>query len=89
MIGDDGYRMRSFLNILAPFSKNKYNSKEFPIIDVIVLLSKSKGTGEVGARVKITINISLEDNSTSGKERSIGYDRKGASYVRNDKNKCR
>ena len=38
MISEDGDRVRSPLQILFPFSKSKDNSKEFPIIDVVVAL---------------------------------------------------
>ena len=40
MISEDGDRVRSSLQILFPFRKSEDNSKEFPIIDVVVALSQ-------------------------------------------------
>ena len=59
MIGEDGDRVRSSLQILFPFRESKDNSKEFPIIDVIVALGQREGLGKISARVKISCLIRL------------------------------
>ena len=81
MVSDDGDRMRGSLDILFPFFQCKDHGKEFSIIDVIVLFGRNKRLGEIGARVEITIEIVLKENSSSGEEGSIGHDGKGASNV--------
>ena len=67
MIGDDGNGMRCTLNVLSPFSKGKDDRKEFPVVDVVVSFSREESTREVGARVEITIGISLEQDGTCSK----------------------
>ena len=59
MISEDRDRVRSPLQILFPFSKSKDNSKEFPIIDVVVALSQREGLGKVSAGMKISSHIRL------------------------------
>ena len=59
MIGEDRDRVRSSLEVLFPLSKSKDNSKEFPIIDVIVALGQREGLGKVSAGVKVSCRIRL------------------------------
>ena len=40
MVGDDGDRVSGPLEVLAPFFQSENNSKEFPVIDVIVALGR-------------------------------------------------
>ena len=87
VVSDDGDRMRSSLDILLPFFQCKDHRKEFAIIDVIVLFGKNERLGEIGARVGITIEIILEENSSSSEEGSIGHDGKGARNVRDAKDR--
>ena len=53
MIGEDRDRVRSPVQVLFPLSKSKDNSKEFPIIDVVVMLGQGEGLGKISARVKV------------------------------------
>ena len=57
MIGEDRDRVRSSLEVLFPLSKSKDNSKEFPIIDVVVVLGQREGLGKVSAGVKVSCCI--------------------------------
>ena len=59
VISEDRDRVRSPLQVLFPLSKSKDNSKEFPIIDVVVALSQREGLGKVSARVKVSCCIRL------------------------------
>ena len=85
MIGDDSDRMRSSLDVLFPFVQCEDDGKEFPIIDVVVLFRRNKSLGEIGAGMGITIEIILEENSSSSKEGSVGHDGEGACNVRDAK----
>ena len=87
MVRDNGDRMRSSLDILLPFFQCKDHRKEFAIIDVVVSLGRNERLREIGARVGITIEIILEENSSSSEEGSIGHDGKGARNVRDAKNR--
>ena len=65
MIGGDRDRVRSPLQVLFPLSKSEDNSKELPIIDVIVALSQREGLGKVSAGVKVSCCIRLHQDGTS------------------------
>ena len=67
MIGDDGNGVGCTLNVLSPLSEGKDDRKEFPVVDVVVSFGRKKSTREVGARMEITIGISLEQDGTCGK----------------------
>ena len=86
MIGDDSDRMQSSLDVLFPLFECKDHGKEFPIIDVVVPFSRNKHFGEIGTRMGITIEIILEENSSSSEEGSVSHDGKGACNVRDAKN---
>ena len=47
----------------GPRLQGSDDSKEFLIIDVIVLFHRDEQLGEVGARVPFTIGVSLEEDS--------------------------
>ena len=81
VIGDDGNRMRCTLNVLTPFSESKNDCKEFAVIDVVVSFSWEESTREVGARVKITSDISLEQDGACGKQRGVGHNGKWLSDI--------
>ena len=65
MISEDRDRVRSSLQVLFPLSKSEDNSKEFPVIDVVVALGQQEGLGKVSAGVKVSCCISLHQDSTS------------------------
>ena len=54
VIGEDRDRVRSPLQVLFPLCKSEDNSKEFPIINVIVSLRQGEGFGEISAWVKVS-----------------------------------
>ena len=60
MIGNDGDRMRSALDVLPPLREGKDYCEEFPIVDVIVSFGGEESTREVGAGMKVAISIALE-----------------------------
>ena len=82
MIGEDRNRVRSPLQVLFPLSKSKDNSKEFPIIDVVVVLSQREGLGKVSAVVKVSCCIRLHQDSTSSQEGGVSHEGKGAGDIR-------
>ena len=43
MICDNGDGVQGLLKVMFPFEEGKDDSEEFPVIDVIVLLSKREG----------------------------------------------
>ena len=43
MVGDNGDRMRGSLEVLVPLFQGQFYCKEFPIIDIIVVLGRGKG----------------------------------------------
>ena len=59
MISEDRDRVRSPLQVLFPFSKSKDNSKEFPIIDVVVSLGQRESFGKISTGVKVSCCIRL------------------------------
>ena len=82
VVGDDGDRVGASLDILFTFFQCKDHGKEFSIIDVVVLFSRNKCLGEIGAGVGTTIEIVLKEDSPSSKEGSIGHDGKGVGDIR-------
>ena len=89
MVGDDGDRMEGSLDLLLPFLQHKDDSKEFPIIDVVFSLSRNKSFGEVCAGVGVVIEIILKEDGSSREEGSIGHNEKGASDIRDTKDRAR
>ena len=81
MVGDDGDRVFSSLQILAPFFKCKNDRKQFPVVNVVISLGRGEGAGEVGARVKVLIGVGLKENSSRCEERHIGHDGKWLGYI--------
>ena len=67
---------------MFPFCQGKDDSKKFPIIDVIVLLHRGEGFGEVSARMEVTSGIRLHQNCTSGKKRGISHEQKRVRNIR-------
>ena len=89
VVGDDGNRVRGSLNILLPFIECKDDGKEFMIIDIIVSFSRDKCLREVGTWVGVAIGVILKEDHPSSEEGSISHDGKGASYVRDGKDRSR
>ena len=81
VVSNDGDQMGGSLNVLFPFFQCKDYGKKFAIIDVIVAFSGDKCLGEIGAWMGVTIEIVLEEDGCSGKERSIGHDGERTSNI--------
>ena len=62
------------MDVLFPFLKYEDDSKEFMIIDVTISLCRDKCFGEVSTRMRITIDVVLKEDSSSGEERGISHD---------------
>ena len=74
MISDDGDRVRGSLKIVLPFREGEDDSKEFSVVNVIVVLDKGEDLREVGTGIKVTIGIFLHENCASSKERHISHE---------------
>ena len=83
MISDDGNWVVGALKILAPFIQSRNNSKEFPVIDVIILFGWCECFGRISTRVMVSIVISLHEHSSCSEEGGVSYDSKGAGDIRN------
>ena len=59
MISEDRDRVRGPLQILLPLGKGKDNGKEFPIIDVVVVLGQREGFRKISTGMKIPCCIEL------------------------------
>ena len=86
---DNGDQMRGTLDILLPFFQGEDDSQEFAIVNVIVSFSQDKSLREIGTGVGITIEVILEEDSTCCKERDVGHNGEGTSYIRDDKGRAR
>ena len=82
MVGEDGDRVRSSLQVLFLFHKSKDNGEELSIIDVVVALGRGEGLGKVSTGVKVSCLIRLHQDSTSGEEGGVGHEGEGASDIR-------
>ena len=74
MIGEDGDGMLGALKILLPFFKRHDNGQEFSVVDVIVLLSRSEGMGEVSAGEAISISVGLKKYCSHGDQGHVCHD---------------
>ena len=62
------------MDVLFPFLECKDDSKEFPIIDVVISLSRDKHFGEVSTRMHVAINVILKKDGSGSEERGISHD---------------
>jgi hypothetical protein len=85
MISDDGNRISGSLKILLPFRKSEDNSQKFSVIDVVVSFGGDECLGKVGAWMKITIGVFLEEDGARCQKRSVGHNGKGSGGVRDQK----
>ena len=67
MISDDRDRVWGALEVLLPFRECQDDSKEFPVIDVIVSFSWGECLREVSTWMEITICVFLHKDSASSK----------------------
>ena len=83
MISDYGNWVVGALKVLAPFIQSKNNSKEFPVINVIILFDWCEYFGKISTRVMVSIVISLHEHSSCSKEGGVSHDSKGVGDIRN------
>ena len=76
MIGEKGDGMRGSLEVVAPMVKGVDNGEQLPIVNIVVAFSRGEGLGEVSARVKIPIIISLHKHPSTSKKRCVHHDNK-------------
>ena len=65
VVGKDGYQVGCSSEVVSSFLQGMENSKEFPIINVI-LLHWREGLRVVCTRVQFSIGICLHENSSQG-----------------------
>ena len=82
VIGEQGDRVSSPLEIMSPMIKGMYDSKQFTIIDIIILFCTGESLGKVCTRMEVTISISLHEDSPASEERCVGHYDKGVVNVR-------
>ena len=86
VVGEEGDRVFSALEILLPVIESVYDGEQFLIIHVIILLCRSKGLRKVCTGMEVTIFISLHKYSPADKERGISHDNKRAIDIREAEN---
>ena len=74
--------MRGSLEVVAPMVKGMDNGKQFSIVNIVVAFGRGEGLGEVSARVKIPIIISLHKHPSTSKKRCVHHDDKWSLGVR-------
>ena len=77
MISDDGDKVRGSLKIVLPFREGEDDSKEFSVVNVVVVLSEREGLRKVGTGMRVTIDVFLHKNYTSSEERHISHEGEG------------
>ena len=76
MVGEKGDGMRGSLEVVAPMVKGVDNGEQLSIVNIVVAFGKGEGLGEISARVKIPIIISLHKHSSTSKKRCVRHDDK-------------
>ena len=82
MVGDNGDRVGSAGEILAPLRQRMYDRKEFSVIDIVVSFGGRKGFREVGARVEISVEVFLHEYTSGCGEGGVGHDKEGFVMIR-------
>ena len=82
MIGKKCDRVFCSLKVMLPMVESMDDSKQFMVVDVTVLFCRGKSLGKVSTRMEVTVFILLHENLTTGQERSICHDDKGAMNIR-------
>ena len=81
MVSDNRDRVWGALEVLLPFRECQDNSKEFPVIDVIVSFGWGEHLREVSIWLEITICVFLHKDSASSKQRGIRHDMEWAGDI--------
>ena len=74
VVGDNGNGMWGILEILFPFKEDEDDSKEFSIVNVIIMFGRGKSLGEVGTGMEVTICVFLHEDCSHGKKGGIRHD---------------
>ena len=82
MIGDNSDWMGGSSKVLSPLVQSQDDSKEFSVINIIVLFSQCKGFGDVSAGVMVSIVISLQKYSSSSEEGGVCHNGEGTGDIR-------
>ena len=69
------------MEVMAPMIQGMNNGKEFLIIDVIVLFCRGERLREIRTGMKISVIVFLHEDSSTGKERSVGHDNEGTMNI--------
>ena len=86
VISDNGDRVRGALEIMLPFGEGEDDSKEFSVINIVVVLSEGEDSREVGTGMGVTVGIFLHKNCSSSEERCISYEEEEFRDIRNGEN---
>ena len=82
MVSKEGDRVVGSLEVVAPVVKSVNYGEQFPIVDIIVTFSGGEGLGKIGARVKVTIIISLHEDPSTSKEGRVRHNNEWALDIR-------
>ena len=82
VIHEQGDGMSGSLQVMLPVFKSMDDGKQFLIIDVIVSFGGGESLRQVSTGVKITITISLHENTHASEKRGVSHDNKGTTNVR-------
>ena len=74
MICDYDHWMFCSSEVIAPFLQGLDDSKEFPVVNVVVLFCQGEGGRMIGTGVEIPIGVPLHEYSSSGSERDVSHD---------------
>ena len=81
MTGDYHYWVFGSGKIMPPLLQGLDDSKEFPIINVIVSLSGREGGRVISAGMEISIGVLLHEYSSRGSKGGIHHDKEGFSGI--------
>ena len=70
------------VTVVAPVVESVNDSKQLPIIDIIVSFSRGEGLGKIGTRMEVTVIISLHEDPSTSKEGCICHDNEWALNIR-------
>ena len=69
------------MKVMAPGFQGLYNSKEFPVKNIIVLLCRGEQLREIGTGVPVPVRIGLKKNTSRGEFGSICGNGKQTRYI--------
>ena len=81
MVGEDLYRKRGSSKVVAPCLQGIDDSKEFPVVNIIVAFGREEGVRQVGARVPVSVFICLEEYASQGEFGHVGCYGEGSTRI--------